>query len=79
MDCSLVPPKDATPPNFKEKLSIIATKPQNSQKFSPLKVSHYTRTISPLWCTSLIFSAVCDNTAYLNTVLQLLGILNKKT
>ena len=62
----------------RRKLSRIATKPQNSQKFSPLKVSYYTRTISPLWCTSLIFSAVCDNTAYLNTVLQLLGILKKK-
>ena len=35
-------PKDATPPNFAEKLSLIATKLRNSRKFSPSKVSRYT-------------------------------------
>ena len=40
MDCLLMPPKDATPPNFVEKtFAQIAT---NSQKFSPSRVSHYT-------------------------------------
>ena len=33
--------KDTTPPNFVEKVSLIATKPGNSQNFSPLKVSCY--------------------------------------
>ena len=42
VDCSVVPPKDATPPNFKEKALQIATKSQNSQTFSPLKVFLYT-------------------------------------
>ena len=37
--CSLVPAKDATPPNFAEKILQIATKPQNLQKFSPSNVS----------------------------------------
>ena len=42
MNCSLVPPTDTTPPNFKKKkLLRIATKPQNSQKFSDLKVLRY--------------------------------------
>ena len=40
--CSLVLPKDASPSNLRRKLSQIATKPQNSQKFLPLKVSCYT-------------------------------------
>ena len=40
--CSLVAPKDATPPHFAEKTSQIATKPQKSQNFSCLKVSCYT-------------------------------------
>ena len=35
-------PKDVTPPNFTEKTLWIATKPWNSQKFAPAKVSHYT-------------------------------------
>ena len=34
--------KDPTPPNFTEKISWIATKPQNLRKFFPSKVSHYT-------------------------------------
>ena len=40
--CSLVLPKDASPSNLRGKLSQIATKPQNSRKLFPLKVSHYT-------------------------------------
>ena len=40
--CSLVLlPEDTPPTNFVEKLSQIATKPRNSQMFSPSKVSHY--------------------------------------
>ena len=39
VDFSLVPPKDATPPNFAEKHFQIATKPRN---FSPPKVSRFT-------------------------------------
>ena len=35
-------PKDATPQISRRKLSRIATKLRNSQKFSPLKVFHYT-------------------------------------
>ena len=35
-------PKDATPQISWRKLSCIATKPRNSQKFSPLKVFRYT-------------------------------------
>ena len=35
-------PKDTSPSNFVEKISRIATKPQNSQKFLPSKVSRYT-------------------------------------
>ena len=34
-------PKDATSSNFAKKTSRLATKPRNSQKFSPSKVSHY--------------------------------------
>ena len=42
VDCSLVsPPKDTTPPILQRKLSWIATKPRNLQKFSPSKVSCY--------------------------------------
>ena len=43
-------PKDATPPISRRKLSQIATKPRNLQRFSPSKVSHYTvclQAISP--------------------------------
>ena len=40
--CSLVVPKDASPSNLRRKLSQIAIKPQNSRKFLPSKVSHYT-------------------------------------
>ena len=32
---AFVAPKDATPPNFMEKLLFIATKLQKSRKFSP--------------------------------------------
>ena len=39
--CSLVLPKDASPSNLRGKLSQIVTKPQNSQKLLPLKVSCY--------------------------------------
>ena len=39
--CSLLPPKTPCPPILWRKLSQIATKLQNSQKFSPSKVSHY--------------------------------------
>ena len=35
-------PKNTTPQNLWRKLSQRATKPQNSQKFSPSKVFHYT-------------------------------------
>ena len=35
-------PKDATPQISQRKLSRIATKPQNSRKFSPSKVFRYT-------------------------------------
>ena len=38
-DCSLVPTKRHHTPNFAEKITTI---PQNSQKFSPSKVSRYT-------------------------------------
>ena len=41
-DCSVVSPKDATHTNFDRENSQMDTKPQNSQKFSPPKVSHYT-------------------------------------
>ena len=34
-------PKDTTPPILQRKLSWMATKLQNLQKFSPSKVSHY--------------------------------------
>ena len=35
-------PKDTSPSNFVEKISQIATKPQNSRKLLPSKASHYT-------------------------------------
>ena len=42
MGCSLVSlPKDTTPSILQRKLLRIATKPRNSWKFSPSKVSHY--------------------------------------
>ena len=43
MDCSLVPRQRTPHPQIlRRKPSQIATKPQNSQKFSPSKVSRYT-------------------------------------
>ena len=35
---------------LRRKLSRIAPKPQNSLKFSPSKVSHYTVALDALWC-----------------------------
>ena len=49
-------PKDAMPPILQRKLSQIATKPRNSQKFSPLKVSRYTVLNSSLASHSITHS-----------------------
>ena len=45
---AFVAPKDAVPQILQRKLSSIATKPQNSQKFSPSKIFCYTVRVSNL-------------------------------
>ena len=52
-------PKDATPQILQRKLSHIATNPQNSQKFSPSKVSRYT--VSLCFMTRNLEIRVCNS------------------